>query len=132
MIFFNDSKNKEKEIRIKIENILFFKEALMKRISKLKIISESHKIPQGQKLEKYFSDKDINNMLIDELILNFDYFHKLLKDNQISFYNVNTFFNITKKIVEYYSARNDENHLFFLRLLSTRLPLSFRVGRSGT
>lgn len=112
--FFNDSKNIEKEIKIKIDNILFFKEALFKRINKLKIKSETQNIIKGKPIEKKFIDKDINNMPIDELVLYFQKFDKILKNNIISFYNVTTFFNITKKIVEYYSARNDPNHVFYL------------------
>jgi len=119
--FFNDSKNLVEERKIKIDNILLFKEALIKRMSHLKIKVESEKIIKGKPLEKRFIDKDINNMHIDELVSNFHHFLDLLKNNIISFYNVTTFFNITKKIVEYYSARNDQSHMFYLNEMKSIL-----------
>lgn len=112
--FFNDSKNIDLEIKLKIENILLFKEALIKRTTQLKIKAETQKKLKGKIYEKRFNDRDINNMTIDELINNFKYFDSLLKLRRFNFYNVNTYFNVTKKIVEYYSARNDQNHSFYL------------------
>jgi hypothetical protein len=112
--FFDNSKNSDLEIKIKIENILLFREALLQRMNKLKIKIETQKLLKGKNFEKRFTDKDINNMTIDELINNFKNFEKLLKEKVISFYIIQTFFNITKKIVEYYSARNDPNYLIYL------------------
>lgn len=111
---FSDSKNKEKIITLKVDNILFFKEALMKRISRLKITSESQKLLKGENFDKKLTDRDINNMAIDELVANFKSFSDLLNIEKYTLYNITSFFNITKKIVEYYSARNDENHSFYL------------------
>ncbi len=112
--FFNDFINIEKEIKIKIDNILFFKEAIIKRITKLKIKTETQKLIKGNPIEKKLTEKDVNNMLIDELVLNFQKLLKILKKNDFSFYYVNVFFSITKKIVEYYSARNDFNYSYYL------------------
>lgn len=112
--FFDDSKNIDSHLKLRIDNILFFREALIKRMSKLRITSDCQNSTDAKNFEKRLTDKDINNMTIDELIQNFKYFDKILKQRVFTFYNINSFFNITKKIVEYYSARNDQNHKYFL------------------
>ena len=41
---FDDERNKEIQLKIKVDNILFFREALLKRMSNLQVRSESKKI----------------------------------------------------------------------------------------
>jgi len=118
---FDDSKNIDGELKLRIEKILLFKEALTRRMNKLRITGESLKIIKGKTFEKRFTDKDINNMTIDELISNFNHFDNILKQRIYTFYNINSYFNITKKIVEYYSARNDQNHIMYLREMKNLL-----------
>jgi len=118
---FNDSKNREIELKLKFENILFFREALIKRIKDLNILTEHHNLKKGDIYCKNLTDRDINNMLIDELKINFKKFHDLLDNKKYSFYNVNSFFNITKKIVEYLSARNEQGHFEYLEIMKSML-----------
>lgn len=112
--YFDDSTNSDLKLKFEIDNIVFFKEALIKRMKRLKIKAENQILIKGKFLEKRYTDKDINNMTIDELANNFINFKKLLKDKFISFYNINTFITITKKIIEYYSARNDPFFSYYL------------------
>lgn len=63
--FFNDEDSSEKQLKLKIDNILFFREALVKRMSHLKIKVEAKRLIKGQLLEKRLNDKDINMMTID-------------------------------------------------------------------
>lgn len=116
---FNDESNQEISLKIKIDNILFFREALLKRMNSLKVRSESKKIIKGQALEKRFTDKDILNMKIEEVVENYKYFNEKIANNELTYYNVTTFFNLTQKAVEYYSARNDENHVIYLNSMKT-------------
>jgi hypothetical protein len=60
-------------------------------------------------------------MPIDELKINFKKFQDLLDKKKYSFYNVNSFFNITKKIVEYLSARNEQTHFEYLNIMKSIL-----------
>lgn len=116
---FNDENNQEISLKIKIDNILFFREALLKRMNALQVRSESKKIIKGQAIEKRFTDKDILKMNIDEVVENYKCFNEKIEKNELTYYNVTTFFNLTQRAVEYYSARNDENHIIYLNAMKT-------------
>ena len=111
---FDDESNQEILLKIKIDNILFFREALMKRMISLQVRCESKKVIKGQTIEKRFTDKDVLKMNIEEVVENYKIFNEKIKRNEFSYYNVTTFFNLTQKAVEYYSARNDPNHMIYL------------------
>lgn len=114
---FNDESNQEISLKIKIDNILFFREALMKRMNSLQVRCESKKVIKGQTIEKRFTDKDVLKMNIVEVVENYKIFNEKIEHNELSYYNVTTFFNLTQKAVEYYSARNDPNHIIYLNAM---------------
>ena len=116
---FDDERNKEIQLKIKVDNILFFREALLKRMSNLQVRSESKKITKGQMIEKRLTDNDILNMKIEDVVENYKLFNEKIEKNELSYYNTTTFFNLTQKAVEYYSARNDENHIIYLNAMKT-------------
>jgi len=114
---FNDETNQEITLKIKIDNILFFREALLKRMNTLQVRSESKKVIKGQTIEKRLTDKDVLKMNIDEVVENYKIFNEKIEKNELTYYNVTTFFNLTQKAVEYYSARNDSNHIIYLNAM---------------
>ena len=59
-------------MNLKIDNILFFREALVKRMTSLKVKSESKRLYKGQNAEKRFNDKDLEQMQIPEVLKNID------------------------------------------------------------
>jgi len=114
---FDDESNQEISLKIKIDNILFFREALMKRMNSLQVRCESKKVIKGQTIEKRFTDKDVIKMNIDEVVENYKIFNEKIDRKELSYYNVTTFFNLTQKAVEYYSAKNDPNHFIYLNAM---------------
>ena len=65
-------------------NILFFREALVKKMNSLKVKVESKKLIKGQQIEKRLNDKDINAMKIEQIIQNINLIiQKILKDKLI-------------------------------------------------
>ena len=119
MRLYNDETNKEIQLNIKIDNILFFREALLKRMNTLMVRSETKKVIKGETIEKRLTDKDIMNMKIEEVVEIYKHFNDKIEKNELSYYNVTTFFNLTQKAVEYYSARNDDNHIIYLNAMKT-------------
>jgi len=115
--FFDDQRNEDKLIKFKIDNILFFREALVKRLSALKIRVEAAKIVKGQLSEKRLTDKEISDMKIDQIIQYINSIASQLEAGDISLYLVNTFMNLCEKAVEHYAALNDPNHLVYLNLM---------------
>jgi hypothetical protein len=105
--FYNDEtvnlsflkQGEEKYLKLKIDNILFFREALVKRMNGLKIKAEQKKIMKGQLLEKKITDKEVNTMKIDDLIKNIKVFNQKLETNDITYYNVKTLMNLCQKVL---------------------------------
>ena len=81
--------------------------------------SETKKVIKGETIEKRLTDKDIMNMKIEEVVEIYKHFNDKIEKNELSYYNVTTFFNLTQKAVEYYSARNDDNHIIYLNAMKT-------------
>jgi hypothetical protein len=98
MNFFNDESNSEKKIKLKIDNILFFREALVKRMSSLKVKVESKKIVKGQTAEKRLTDKEINTMSINDAVKNIDSLVERIKNSEVNFYVVNTFMRLVGRV----------------------------------
>lgn len=118
---FNDEDAREAQLNLHIDNILFFREALVKRMNNLKVRVEARRIMKGQQPEKRLLDKDINRMSIDQVINNLNSLKVKIEANDVSYYSVNTFMTLCGKAVEYYSAINDENHMLYLNTMKTVL-----------
>ena len=62
--FYSDERNNDKELRLEMVNVLFFREALIKRMNRLKVSIEVEKLIKGHLQEKKISEKEIKNMSI--------------------------------------------------------------------
>lgn len=98
MTFYSDDTDTEKKIKIKTENILFFREALVKRMNSLKVKVDSIKILKDQEIEKRLTDKEINSMEIDNIIKTIDDLVVKIKNNEVNFYIVNTFMRLIGRV----------------------------------
>lgn len=98
MNFFNDENNSEKKLNLKIENILFFREALVKRMTALKVKTESKKLIKGQTAEKRLTDKEIITMGINDIIKNIDDLVEKIRNGDINYYFVNTFMKLSGRV----------------------------------
>jgi ubiquitin-protein ligase len=121
--FYAEDKKLYKQLRLIMENVLFFREALVKRMSNLKIKIEANKLIKGQPCEKRLTSKDINLMNINQIE---DYIKLLLKKiehKQINFYIINTFSTLCGKAIEYYSAKEEnlEKHNDYLSIMKNVL-----------
>lgn len=139
MNFYNDETNQEKKLKLKIDNILFFREALVKRMNSLKVKVESKKIIKGQNLEKRLTDKEINTMSINDAVKNIDLLVEKIKNKDVNFYVVNTFmrlvgrvrllflnlFKLFSQAIEHFSNLSDEKNIFYLNLMKEMLSLDY-------
>jgi hypothetical protein len=115
--FYNDENLQEKQLKLKIDNILFFREALVKRMSSLKVKVEPKKLIKGQQVERRLSNREINTMNINQIAQNINILKQKIDNKEINYYTVNTFATLCGKAIEYYSAINDESHLTYLNLM---------------
>ena len=103
--FFSNNKQEE-QLRLIIENVLFFKETLIKKMSNLKTEVEINKLIRGKYIENKISIRDINNMSIEQIEDGVYYFAKKIENNEVNFYIVDTFNALCSKVIEYY-AKDD-------------------------
>ena len=61
--FYDNDTTNEYDLQLKVENILFFRDTLVKKMGSLKVKSESTKLIKGQKVVRRLTTKEIE--LID-------------------------------------------------------------------
>ena len=114
--FFSNDK-KEERLKLIIENVLFFKEALLKKMKNLKSEVETHKLIKGKYIENKISMKDINNMSLEQIEEGVKFFQKKIKNNEINFYVVDTFNFLSSKCIEYYSKADAKKQFEYVMQL---------------
>jgi hypothetical protein len=107
--------DKDKEIlRLRIGNVLYFKETLIKKMSNLKIKNEMNKLIKGHYIESKITMRDINNMTINELEEYIDIFKHKIENDMVNYYIVDTFSLLSGKAVEYYSKNKSDKGIEIL------------------
>ena len=124
MSFFNDENNSEKKINLQIENILFFREALVKRMNTLKVKTESKRLVKGQNAEKRLTDKEIGLMGIPDVVKNIDSLVAKIKNKEVNYYIVNTFMKLVGRVRELITLYIHKLFIFHLYLIYLLLILS--------
>ena len=84
--FYSDEKEQQ-QLRLKMFNVLFFRETLVKKMSNLKVNIEANKLVKGQSIERRLTANDIKHINIFNLnlILNNNFFIFQLFLNIFSF-----------------------------------------------
>ena len=114
--FFSNDKSEER-LRLIIENALFFKETLLKKMKNLKCEVETQKLIKGKYIENKIGMKDINNMSLEQIEEGVKFFQKKIKNNEINFYVVDTFNFLSSKCIEYYSKVDAKKQLEYVMQL---------------
>ena len=102
-LHFYSNDKKEEQLRLIIENILFFKETLIKKVSNFKTEVEINKLMKGKYIENKINIRNINNLNMEQIEDGIFYFEKKIKGDEINFYIVDTFNFLCSKAIEYYS-----------------------------
>ena len=63
--FYDNDTTNEYDLQLKVENILFFRDTLVKKMGSLKVKSESTKLIKGQKVVRRLTTKEIELIDID-------------------------------------------------------------------
>ena len=108
--FYSDERNNDKELRLEMVNVLFFREALIKRMNRLKVSIEVEKLIKGHLQEKKISEKEIKNMSIAQTENYLKYLKSKIDHNDITFYVVNMFSVLCGKVIEHYSANDSDSN----------------------
>ena len=113
MNFYSDEKEQQ-QIRLKMFNVLFFRETLVKKMSNLKVTIEASKLIKGQSIERRLTANDIKHMDIKTLEYYINLFKKKIESDDINLYIINTFSVLSGKAIEYYSKNDDARQKEFL------------------
>ena len=107
MNFYSDEKEQQ-QLRLKMFNVLFFRETLVKKMSNLKVSIEASKIIKGQSIERRLTANDIKHMNIKQLEYYINLFKNRIESDDINLYIINTFSILSGKAIEYYSKNDDD------------------------
>ena len=127
--FYNDSNQSEFSLNLQIDNILFFRDILVKKIKGLKIKPETMKLMKGQKYNKRLTAKEIHHILnkkdnSDEIErITKDLYDRIKNKNEINDYTVNTFTDLCGKAIEHYSIVDIEKQMIYLNMIKDILKI---------
>ena len=65
--FYDEETNSEYQLKLKVDNILLFRDSLVKKMRSLKVKVESQKLIKGQQQFKRLSEKEIKAMKINDI-----------------------------------------------------------------
>ena len=111
--FYDNDKDKV-ILRLRLGNILYFKETLIKKMSNLKIKNETNKLIKGHYIENKITMRDINNMDINEIEEYIDIFKHKIENDMVNYYIVDTFSLLSGKAIEYYSKNKSDKGMTIL------------------
>ena len=123
MKFYDDENNNELQLDLIIDNILFFRDTLVKKMRGLKVKTDSLKLIKGQKHEKRLTTKDIRNMKIDDIEKNVKNLKERIDKGEITDYTVNTFTDLCGKAIEHFSITDSEKSMIYLNLIKDVLKI---------
>ena len=106
--FYDESTDTEYQIKLKIDNILLFRDSLVKKMRSLKVIVESEKLIKGQtQVLKRLTQKEIKAMKIDDIEKNIKELEERIFNGEINDYTVNTCSNLCGRAIEYFSEKGN-------------------------
>ena len=121
--FYDDETTTEYDLQLKIENILFFRDTLVKKMSSLKVKSESTKLIKGHNIGRRLTNKEIITMKIEDIEKNVKDLEKRIEKGEINDYTVKTFSTLCGKAIEHYSMIGSDKHIEFLMVMKKILNL---------
>ena len=108
------SNDQQEQMRLVLDNVLYFKETLIKKMSNLKTEIEINKLIKGKTMENKITMQDINNMTLEQIEEGVKYFGKKIQNNEVNFYIVDTFNYLCSKAIEYYSKIDPNKQLEYI------------------
>lgn len=121
--FYDEETNSDYQIKLKIENILLFRDSLVKKMRSLKVKVESQKLIKGQNQYKRLSEKEIKGLKINDIEKNAKELNERINKGEINDYNVKTFTTLCGKAIEYFSSKGDDKYIEYIEMMKNVLKL---------
>ena len=123
LYFYDEEKNSEYQLKLKLENILLFRDSLVKKMRSLRVKVESQKLIKGQQQLKRLTEKEIKDMKIDDIEKNANELNERIKKGEISDYTVNTFTALCGKAIEYFSKIGSDKYIEYVNIMKNVLQM---------
>lgn len=123
IILYDEETNNDYHLKFSIDNILFFRDTLVKKMKGIKIKAESTKLIKGQKQNKIFTPQEINSMSINKVEENIDNLKERIEKGEINEYTVQTFSKLCGKAIEHYAMLGNDKHRVFIEKMQVVLAL---------
>ena len=123
MNFYDEETNSEYQLKLKVDNILLFRDSLVKKMRSLKVKVESQKLIKGQQQYKRLSEKEIKAMKINDIEKNVNELKDRITKGEISDYTVNTFTTLCEKAIEHFSMIGNEKYMEYVKMMKDVLQM---------
>jgi hypothetical protein len=121
--FYDEETNSEYQLKIKVDNILLFRDLLVKKMRSLKVKVESQKLIKGQQQIKRLSEKEIKAMKIADIEKNTKELKERITKGEINDYTVNTFTTLCGKAIEHFSMIGDNKYKEYVDMMRNVLQM---------
>ena len=115
--FYDEESNSEYQLKLEIDNILLFRDSLVKKMKTLKVKVESTKITKDKPQQKRLTEKEIKAMKINDIEKNATELQNRIDGGEITDYTINTFTTLCGKAIEYYSRIGDNKYEKYVKLM---------------
>ena len=120
--FYDEETNSEYQIKLKVDNILLFRDSLVKKMRNLKVKVSSQKLIKGQTLNR-LTEKEIRSMKINDIEKNTKELRDRITKGEINDYTVNTFTTLCGKAIEHFSMLGNEKYMEYVEMMKNVLKL---------
>ena len=121
--FYDEETNSEFQLKLKVDNILLFRDSLVKKMRSLKVKVESQKLIKGQQQMKRLTEREIKAMKINDIEKNTNELKERITKGEISDYTVNTFTTLCGKAIEYFSSLGNEKYMEYVQMMKNVLQM---------
>ena len=121
--FYDEESNSEYQLKLKVDNILLFRDSLVKKMRNLKVKVESQKLIKGQQQIKRLTEKEIKAMKINEIEKNAEELKQRIEKGEVTDYTVNTFTTLCGKAIEHFSMIGDDKYMQYVTMMKEILKL---------
>lgn len=121
--FYDNDTTNEYDLQLKVENILFFRDTLVKKMGSLKVKSESTKLIKGQKVGRRLTAKEVDLMDIPNAEKHIKDLEGRIEKGEISDYTVKTFSTLCGKVIEHYSMVGNGKDMDYLMIMKKILNM---------
>ena len=123
LYFYDEEKNVEYQLKLKLDGILLFRDSLVKKMKSLRVKVESQKLIKGQQQIKRLTEKEIKGMKIEDIEKNLTELKGRIDKGEISDYTVNTFTTLCGKAIEHFSKIGNDKYMEYVTMMKNVLQI---------